>query len=989
MPSIFPSVTTCMLLIGDRVVLRANAPPEAEYIFFEIGDIELRSAEPGRVREHGYQTTVDRARARLAQLGATSALAHECATAMQPVLAAAYARGPAAKHVARYLGPLELFQAEHYDASAHVYRGLFIDLAAIVADLRMPAAAVAMQALYLAMLLEKEADETTVFLSTDAWTKQRKPGERTHRRPNTSALREIRTALNDLAGLDPQPIIRDQLPRQDVIAFVRARAESAPDEDARALYESLERAIAVRDMPERGPLADAELWGIELRLDSGDHEGILEALEAVERSRGRTPGTTYVRARASLALRLEPPKLIAERVSALALSMTSFQELGLLAAEAWLEAGDPRRAMPYARDLVDAPGVDEGLLLRAKRLLARAVGAAPNAAPDKHQTYADSIPAAAMPPSQRPSAPKGPSIPPVSVPDPDGHSAFAFTPAKSRVPTAREELGRPSTAPGLGSPPPVINKRNNAPTERDPDSRGAAAAAAAAATPRSVPPQRPPPAPRSAPPPRSMPPARSAPPLPPKASARPAQPSSPAPSSPAAPSLSAPPPPPSSSSSVAPQAPAASQRPPSPKPPPLPRRKPQSAQVMPSAPPPPLELDLPPPADMAASFTLDLPGPEAPPPSAPNPPADVVSESPRHSQVPRRRRSMGVVQMESRAPPGFDPRAEPDSDAGDASAAHSHSAGRDGIGVKETLRGEALEEARRNARRSSVPPPPGVPREDVLGRPTPLRPPPSGPSPLPPRSGRNAQPAREPSQQPPPMRPPMPTPVLDADLPPSSTEQVARTLEREKNIRRNSVANLGRAPSDVEQAMHGASLPPFRLENPPPLLPKAPLFPKLAANADELAEHLALPAGLGNDGRAFDGLPQSVLEARIAFTLLAREVGLDYRLKRGIELRADVSGLEAMQAMLLEAFPEHAIRTPEDAYELRRHGALLSEILARRLDAEWIDISPNELGYWAMIVPPDTRVWPFGRVARLVEMGHKERDLVSYFFELQSRARGR
>ena len=170
---------------------------------------------------------------------------------------------------------------------------------------------------------------------------------------------------------------------------------------------------------------------------------------------------------------------------------------------------------------------------------------------------------------------------------------------------------------------------------------------------------------------------------------------------------------------------------------------------------------------------------------------------------------------------------------------------------------------------------------------------------------------------------------------------------------------------------------------------KTSLLPKVAGNGDELAEHLALPAGLGNDGRAFDGLPKSVLEARISFTLLAREVGHDYRLKRGIELRADVSGLEAMQAMLLEAFPDHAIRTPEDAYELRRHGALLSEILARRLDASWIDISPNELGYWAMIVPPDTRVWPFGRVARLVEMGHKERDLVSYFFELQSRARGR
>ena len=233
----------------------------------------------------------------------------------------------------------------------------------------------------------------------------------------------------------------------------------------------------------------------------------------------------------------------------------------------------------------------------------------------------------------------------------------------------------------------------------------------------------------------------------------------------------------------------------------------------------------------------------------------------------------------------------------------------------------------------------------------------------------------------------MPTPVLDADLPPSSTEEVARTLEREKNIRRNSYENLGRASLEVELEMHGASLPPFRIESPAPLLPKAPALPKLSGPADELAEHLALPAGLGADGRAIDTLPKSILEARIAFTLLSRELGLDYRLKRGIDLRADVSGIEAMQAVLLETFPDHTIRTAEDAYELRRHGALLSEILARRLDAEWLDISPNELGYWAMIVPPETRVWPFGRVARLVEMGHKERDLVSYYFELQSRIR--
>jgi hypothetical protein len=33
------------------------------------------------------------------------------------------------------------------------------------------------------------------------------------------------------------------------------------------------------------------------------------------------------------------------------------------------------------------------------------------------------------------------------------------------------------------------------------------------------------------------------------------------------------------------------------------------------------------------------------------------------------------------------------------------------------------------------------------------------------------------------------------------------------------------------------------------------------------------------------------------------------------------------------------------------------------------------------------RVWPFARVARFVAMGHRERDLVSYYLELEARAR--
>jgi hypothetical protein len=95
-----------------------------------------------------------------------------------------------------------------------------------------------------------------------------------------------------------------------------------------------------------------------------------------------------------------------------------------------------------------------------------------------------------------------------------------------------------------------------------------------------------------------------------------------------------------------------------------------------------------------------------------------------------------------------------------------------------------------------------------------------------------------------------------------------------------------------------------------------------------------------------------------------------------------------MQRSLHERFADGQIRSHEDAHEIRRHGAFMSEILARQLGAYWVDIGPSELGYWAMILGSATRVFPFGRVLRFVQMGHKERDLVSYYLELQGRSGG-
>jgi hypothetical protein len=93
-----------------------------------------------------------------------------------------------------------------------------------------------------------------------------------------------------------------------------------------------------------------------------------------------------------------------------------------------------------------------------------------------------------------------------------------------------------------------------------------------------------------------------------------------------------------------------------------------------------------------------------------------------------------------------------------------------------------------------------------------------------------------------------------------------------------------------------------------------------------------------------------------------------------------------MQAELMSRYHETGVRTVSAMLDLRRHGAFMSEVIARSLRATWLDVGPTELGHWTMFVPPDTRIWPFARVLRFVTMGSKERDLVAYFLELHARS---
>ncbi len=201
-----------------------------------------------------------------------------------------------------------------------------------------------------------------------------------------------------------------------------------------------------------------------------------------------------------------------------------------------------------------------------------------------------------------------------------------------------------------------------------------------------------------------------------------------------------------------------------------------------------------------------------------------------------------------------------------------------------------------------------------------------------------------------------------------------------------------RAQLGAEQA------PPLAIDLSLPVLVVEPRGDRsLSASAEreleaEAVETLSLPPGMRDDPPPHDEAPRTPPAARLVCTYLARELGRELRMRYGIELRSDVEGLEMAQRYLCETLRDDRVRTPEDERDVMRHGAFLSELLARRMLARWADLESLDPGRWAMLVPsrlhPEEmcRVWPFRRVLRFVAQRHKERDLVSYYFQLEARS---
>jgi hypothetical protein len=396
-------LSTCSLEIAGSSVLRSeDGPPEVEYLLFDSAEIELRSVALQSVRETGYRTTAGDALERLEAAGITLNLAREAATALVPTVRNAYARGAARRGI-QLLGPEELFDGYVYDARTKSYQGLWLDLQALSTDLSIPNASAVIQAMFFVSVLSELPRTTEIHLSTAEYTKDRRAGERSHRRVSVKNAELLPEALRMLA---PRSAFEADAKHtgSELVEILAKRGMIDP-----ARLKKIQDALAVAEAPRRGPLSDPEIWTIETSLSAGETDGMLERIETLERTRGRQPATIYLRSRATLMLGSEAPEVIAERLSQLSISHP-FAELELLTAQAWWAAGKPSRALPFARNILASPHTGEEVRARAELIVARASADEAKRDASAHRTPtppARSAEAPDLPAEQRRTAPPG------------------------------------------------------------------------------------------------------------------------------------------------------------------------------------------------------------------------------------------------------------------------------------------------------------------------------------------------------------------------------------------------------------------------------------------------------------------------------------------------------------------------------------------------------------------------------------------------------
>jgi hypothetical protein len=471
------------LRLGERVLVRCDdGLLVTEYVLFDATDIVLRATDPVTVRETGYITTAGDALERLARAGVTPALAESAARAMPPDVVTTFGRTGALGPLAAHLGACELFDGAVYRASNQTYEGAWLDLRSLAESIGRGRVSSALQAVHLAAALHEVTPSTPLHLSTANATRDRRPGERTHRRVLIDGAAELPDALQRLTPNPKKSSAgegqRDRLIRDALLARVRERASADASPQLREHLARLEGALAATETRAAGPLSDPKLWAIEQQLATGNAQGVADQLDALEQAHGSSAALRYLRARAALVGGDAPPSSVAQTLSVIANEDRNFHEAELGAARAWLAAGEDAYARHFARRLAEDGTARDSERLFALEILEATAPATRTQAPPAGKTDEEASPAppnattSQDPKVEPPAATQGADIPFAAEavaaaphPGPNAEDTPTPKPLAEPAPVARDAPPGASLPPVATMPPPApaeIPARRNA-----------------------------------------------------------------------------------------------------------------------------------------------------------------------------------------------------------------------------------------------------------------------------------------------------------------------------------------------------------------------------------------------------------------------------------------------------------------------------------------------------------------------------------------------
>jgi hypothetical protein len=349
------------LIVGERIVSWCNdGLLLAEYALFEPSEVMVSGTVIRGVREEGYFTTAERARERLHAAGITPAFVSETFSALRPSLMRALARSPSVLLAIDRLGPYDAFEGGAFHAGTRTYQGTWLDIEALVTACPLRDAAELLQAVHLSQVLDEVADDVPVRLLTAKLTGALRPGERTlcaltfEAAPRLAkVLREMRVPRRKKAIDDGGEV------REELLRGLRARSAASKIAEPRIRWLATLVARTGKTPP---PSAEAMATPVvvpappPVDLRPGEHSpGQVDPVAVFEDLRGPTQllrGEDHLRA-------------VAEFLSSMARRSPSQPDLGVLAARAWLAAGEAGHARHFARLVAEDVSAPD-----AQRLLA-------------------------------------------------------------------------------------------------------------------------------------------------------------------------------------------------------------------------------------------------------------------------------------------------------------------------------------------------------------------------------------------------------------------------------------------------------------------------------------------------------------------------------------------------------------------------------------------------------------------------------------------